>query len=145
MKITILNKAENEETEVIIKCDALDDNLVKLVNSLKCSSKKLPVYQDKEIAFINNSEIYYFEAVDQKVFVYCKSEVYEVKSKLYELLDTLPSSDFVRISKSVIVNLRKIKRISPALGGRFEALLFNNEILIISRQYVPDFKKSLGI
>ena len=145
MKITILNKAENEETEGIIKCDALDDNLVKLVNSLKCSSKKLPVYQDKEIAFINNSEIYYFEAVDQKVFVYCKSEVYEVKSKLYELLDTLPSSDFVRISKSVIVNLRKIKRISPALGGRFEALLFNNEILIISRQYVPDFKKSLGI
>lgn len=145
MKITILDKAEHEEAEVIIKCDALDDNLIKLINSIKGNNSKMPVYQDKEISFVSYSDIYYFEAVDAKVFAYCKSDVFEVKSKLYELIDELPSSDFVRISKSVIVNIKKIKRLSPALGGRFEALLFNDEKLIISRQYVPDFKKCLGI
>jgi len=145
MKVTILDRQEGEEAEVIIKCDVLDENILKLINSMKGNKSKMPVYQDGEIAFLSYSEMYYFEAVDQKVFVYAKSEVFEVKSRLYELLGELPSNDFVRISKSVIINLRKIKRLSPALGGRFEALLMNGERLIISRQYVPDFKKSLGL
>jgi DNA-binding LytR/AlgR family response regulator len=57
----------------------------------------------------------------------------------------LANSDFLRISKSVIVNLSKIKSLSPALSGRFEAALDNGEKVIISRQYVGDLKKRLGI
>ena len=32
-------------------------------------------------------DIYYFEAVDNKVFLYLEKEVYETKLKLYELED----------------------------------------------------------
>jgi len=145
MKITILDKAPEEENEIILKCDALDDNIINLINMLKCEKAKLPVYMEGEITLLDYSEIFYFEAVDQKVFAYTKSEVYEVKKRLYELLEILPPGDFIRISKPVIVNLRKIKRLSPALGGRYEALLINGERVIISRQYVSDFKERLGL
>ncbi|WP_370775305.1 LytTR family DNA-binding domain-containing protein [Anaerobutyricum hallii] len=59
-----------------------------------------------------------------------------------ELSEMLP---FMRISKSMIINLDKIRHISPALGGRFEALLDNDEKVIISRQYVPILKDKLGV
>ncbi len=145
MKITILDKQPSEETEVIIKCDVLDETLINLVNSLKCEQAKLPVHIDGEIEFLDYKDIYYIEAVDQKVFVYTKTKVYEVRRRLYELLEILPAADFIRISKPIIANIKKVKRLSPALGGRFEAQLINGEKIIISRQYVPDFKQRLGL
>ena len=83
--------------------------------------------------------------MDQKVFAYGKTEVYEVKSKLYELEEELPARDFMRSAKSTILNLNKIKSLTPAFGGRFEALLKNGEKVIISRHYVNVLKERLGI
>ncbi len=45
----------------------------------------------------------------------------------------------------MVLNLNKIKHLSPAFGGRFEALLENDEKVIISRQYVPGLKERLGL
>ena len=45
----------------------------------------------------------------------------------------------------MIVNIEKILHISPALGGRFEAVLENDEKVIISRLYVPILKNRLGV
>ena len=45
----------------------------------------------------------------------------------------------------MIVNIEKILHISPAPGGRFEALLENDEKVIISRLYVPILKNRLGV
>lgn len=93
---------------------------------------------------ITASDIFYFESVDKKVFAYCSQSVYEVKEKLYQVEELSEIIPFMRISKSII-NLDKIRHISPALGGRFEALLENNEKVIISRQYVPILKDKLGV
>lgn len=83
--------------------------------------------------------------MENKTFFYCKEAVYESKQKLYELEESLANSDMLRISKSVMLNLSKIKSLSPALNGRFEAILDNGERVIISRQYVAGLKKRLGL
>lgn len=145
MKVTILDLEPGEEEEIIIKCDKINDNLQKLLNSIKQGNDKLNVYKNGDIYFIEPEQIYYFESVDQKVFAYGKTEVYEVKSKLYELEEELPARDFMRAAKSTILNLNKIKSLTPAFGGRFEALLKNGERVIISRQYVNVLKERLGI
>ena len=85
------------------------------------------------------------ESVDKKVFAYCSQSVYEVKEKLYQVEELSEMLPFMRISKSMIINLDKIRHISPTLGGRFEALLDNDEKVIISRQYVPLLKDKLGV
>lgn len=79
------------------------------------------------------------------MFAYCKKDVYEVREKLYQLEELLISYHFMRASKSMIINLDMIKYLSPAFGGRFEALLENDEKVIISRQYVPVLKERLGL
>lgn len=145
MKVTIVDVGPDEEEELILKCRSLDESLVEIINRFKRGGGKLTAYQDGNMFFIEPEEVFYFESVEQKVFAYCKSEVYQVKSKLYELLDELPGWKFIRVSKSVILNLNKIKSLTPAFSGRYEALLKNGEKVIISRQYVGLLKESLGV
>ncbi len=145
MKVTIVDVGPDEEEEIIFKCKSLDENMVEIINRFKQGGGKLTAYKGGGMFFIEPEDVFYFESVEQKVFAYCKSEVYQVKSKLYELLDELPGWKFVRVSKSVILNLNKIKSLTPAFSGRYEALLKNGEKVIISRQYVGSLKESLGV
>ena len=96
MKITIRDLEPGEEEEVIVKCDEISDELQKLLNRFKQGKGKMNVYKNGEIYFIEPDEIFYFESVDQKVFAYGRTDVYEVKSKLYELEAELPVNDFMR-------------------------------------------------
>ncbi len=145
MKITIETPKPYEEDEIIVRCHTLDEDVMRLICRLKGEKSSLTAYQDRDIVKLSSKDIYYFESVDNKVFACCEKQVYEVKLKLYEIEESLSDRDFIRISKSVVVNLNRIKSVSPMFNGRFEAKLQNNEKVIISRQYVPDLKKALGI
>ncbi|MCM1466001.1 MAG: LytTR family transcriptional regulator [Bacteroidales bacterium] len=89
------------------------------------------------------SDVFYMEGVDNKVFIYCAKQVYETHQKLYELEEALKEKYFLRVSKSVLLNLMKIESIKPSLNGRFTAVFQNGEQVIVSRKYVPELKKAL--
>lgn len=145
MKITITEPGEGEEDEIIVRCRHMDQQLLKLIYAIKAGCERITALQDGDYFQVAPDEIYYFEAVDSKVFLYLEKEVYETKLKLYELEEIFRNTDFFRASKSCIVNLSKVKRLSPAFNGRFEALMRNGERVIISRQYVPVLKQKLGL
>jgi len=135
---------EGEEEQIIIRCRRMTPELLRALALLKAQDT-LIAYGGNEIHRLRPAGIYYIDVVDNKTFIYLKDKVYESKQKLYELEQALANGDFLRVSKSVILNLSKIKSLSPALSGRFEALLDNGERIIISRQYMSDLKKRLGI
>lgn len=145
LKITIITPSPGEEEEIIFRCHTLTDEMKQLVYRLEHGDMKLTGYDENGIYPLEASDVYYFEATDNKVFAYCERDVYEVREKLYQLEELLVSFSFMRASKSMILNLNKIKHLSPAFGGRFEALLENKEKVIISRQYVPVLKERLGL
>ena len=144
MKIVIEEPQGVEEDQIIFKCREMTPELLHIIALLK-THDGLVAYDGDEIHRIPPVEIYYIEVVDNKTFLYCKDKLYESKQRLYEIEEYLAHSDLLRASKSVIINLSKIKSLSPALNGRFEAVLDNSEKLIISRQYVSDLKKRLGV
>lgn len=145
MKIIIEECNPGEEDQIIIRCRDMDENILKIIADLKQGQKKLTGIKEGNITMIDPANVYYFEGVDNKVFLYCKQNVYETKLKLYEIEEEFKNTNYFRASKSVILNVSKIKSISPAYSGRFEALLFNGETVVISRQYVPELKKKLGM
>ena len=65
--------------------------------------------------------------------------------RLYELEERLNSWDFIRASKSVIVNFGRVQSIRPDLGGRLRLTMENGEVVGVSRQYAPTIRKKLGI
>ncbi len=144
MKITIETPKPNEEDEIIVRCKKVDENLMRVLYQLK-DENRVTAYMERDIVKLFPKDIYYFECVDNKVFACCEKQVFDVRLKLYEIEQTLSDSDFIRISKSVVVNLNRIMSVAPMFNGRFEARLQNGEKIIISRQYVPSLKKALGI
>ncbi|MDE6641579.1 MAG: LytTR family transcriptional regulator DNA-binding domain-containing protein [Acetatifactor sp.] len=145
MKITIQDCPPEEEDEIIVRCKQVDEHLLKLIYSLKMGREKLTVSKGDRIFQVQPSDIYYFEAVDNKVFACMEKEVFDIRNKLYELEERLKNTDFFRASKSTIINLAKVKDICPAFNGRFEVRMENGEKLIVSRQYVPYLKEKLGL
>ncbi|MBX4271616.1 LytTR family DNA-binding domain-containing protein [Clostridium estertheticum] len=145
MKISIEEIDKNKQEEIIIKCHKLDDEVLQILKQLQTNNDVLIGYDGEIIHRIRRENIFYFEAVDNKVFVYCKEKVFESKQKLYELEEIFEFRNFFRASKSTIVNISKISSVQPSLSGRFEATLDNGEKVIISRQYVSVLKKRLGL
>ena len=144
MKITIEEPQTGEEDEIIVRCRNISPELLSMLNAIKMPSSILIAYMGNEIHRVNPADIFYIEVVDRMTFFYCESAVYESRQKLYEL-EELEIRDFLRISKSVIVNVNMIKTLIPLLSGKAEAVLVNNERVVISRQYVNNLKKYLGI
>ena len=145
MKVLIEEINKDKEEEIIIRCHELNDEILKLLNKLKTESPVLLGYHEDIIYKLNISDVYYFEAVDNRVFIYCKEKVFESKQKLYELEEVYRGRKFFRASKSIIINITKISFVRPSISGRFEAKLDNGENIVISRQYVPVLKKMLGL
>lgn len=144
MKIIIEELQDGEEEQIIIKCREMNADLLQILALLKAQDA-LVVYDGNVIHRIKPADIYYIDVVDNKTFIYSKDKVYESKQKLYKWEEFLANSDFLRVSKSVLLNISKIKSLSPALSGRFEARLNNGDKIIISRQYMSDLKRRLGL
>jgi len=144
MRIIIQDPAPGEEDSVTIRVKCISDNVMRAINLLK-SPDSVTVYIDEQALLLPVSDIFYAESVDLKTFVYAEKTVYRSKLKLYQIEETLNRGDFLRVSKQVILNVRKIKSVSPAGEGRFQAVLTNGEKVIISRQFVPSLKERFGL
>jgi len=144
MKLVINECEENEELEIIINCKKTDDNILKIVSMIKFNDIKLTVTRDGNLFILDIDNIFYFESVDKKNFVYTQDEVYETSLRLYEIEEIYPDTDFFRASKSTVINVSKIKMIKPLFGGKVEVLLENEEKLVVSRQYVSVLKKKIN-
>lgn len=147
MKITIETPLPGEEDEIIIKMAELNDEVLKTIRRLKdgVSKETMAVYADESIRMVPTKDILYFDATDNHVFAYTKDNCFDTRKKLFEIEEALANSAFLRISKNAIVNIKAIDHLSPEFNGRFIASLKNGEDIIISRGYVPELKKKLGI
>lgn len=143
MDIQIL---ENEtKMQVIIKCQLVDENIHRLKSHIELFDNKLQAKMEGDYQFVDAMDVLYFESVDNRVFLYTKDSVMEVRQRLYELEDMLSKQDFIRISKSQIININKIKTLKPELNRTILATMCNGEQLYISRKYVKELRSLLAI
>lgn len=144
MRIIIEDIADDAEEEIIIRTHGLDDDVLQLITRMKQGKNMLTCIDEREnIVPVKSEDVYYFDAVDGRVYVYLEKSVLEIKKRLYEIEEL--SGAYLRISKAQVVNSNMIERLSPMFNGRLEAHLKNGEKIIISRQYVPDLKKYFGV
>lgn len=144
MKILIEESPDNEDTELIIKCKSVNDEVKRIIELIKLSDEKIIGFLNGDSYVVDPIKILYFESVDKKTFMYTENKVYEISLRLYELEKKMSKYDFFRSSKSTIINISRIKKLSHKFNGKLEATLDNDEKLLISRQYVSVIKEILG-
>jgi DNA-binding LytR/AlgR family response regulator len=140
MKVKIRKIEDTDAEQVIIECVQQKSDIIDIKNYIVAKGTTLSGLKDERIYQIHLNEVYYFEAVGERVFAYTEKNVFELKSRLYEIEGAYKDKHFFRCSKSVVLNLMKIDSLSPALNGRFTAHMKNSENIIISRQYVSQLK-----
>jgi DNA-binding LytR/AlgR family response regulator len=119
MKIRIDANSKVNEPEIVIKCNTIDDEVLKVQSAIMASIKsgtKLLLESDDKDYYLSPNQILFFEATDGKTYAHTLKRILRCKMKLYELERSLPG-EFVRVSKSTIVNTKEILAITRNLTG----------------------------
>lgn len=146
MKVNLFVSRDIEEPYADIHTNELTDNVTKAISILESdeSNDMIAVKRGSDIAFLEFGEIFMFRVEDKQLKVFTQDREYLIKKPLYQVEEQL-SGDFVRISKTTIINLRKIERVAPSLKGMMFIELKNGLKDNISRKYLPDFKNALDL
>ncbi len=134
------------EPKVIILTAAMTEDVKTILNKLSDQAPQiLSGSKDHKIEVIEQADLIRIYASSGKVFaVTCKGE-YALRLRLYEIEERLPPHQFVRISNSEIINLKKVNHFDLSFTGTICVKLANGTITYVSRRYVSKLKKILGI
>lgn len=144
MKIRIELDASLEEPEVVIRAAMLTEQIQQIQMALQeVVRKPLVFYKGTSEYFLEIEQILFFETDDAKIFAHTVDNAYEVRLKLYELEDYLPRF-FCRVSKSTIVNSKKIYSLDRSFSGSSRIGFYDShKITYVSRRYQQFLKERL--
>lgn len=142
MKVELKINPDGEE-RITIEANALTSDIQKLYAQLKQleeQSNQSPTiigYKDDLEIYLKTDTILYFETIDEIVYAHTRLEAYVIKSRLYELEKKLPHQ-FMRISKTTILNVNYLHAIEKGFGGpRMIQFLNTSKSVYVSRKYYP--------
>ena len=102
-------------------------------------------YKGEMIEILEENDLIQMYANSGKVFAVTQQGEYVLRLRLYELEKRLPANQFVRISNSEIINLKKADHFDLSFTGTICVQLINDTITYVSRRYLSKLKKILGI
>lgn len=99
------------------------------------SNGRLVIKAGGRIVFLDKEEIDWIEAAANYVRLNVGKDSYLLREGIGKVSERLDSSQFVRIHRSIIVNVRRIKELQPCESGEYIAVLKNGKELSCSRGY----------
>jgi two-component system LytT family response regulator len=98
-------------------------------------ANRLMVRERDRMRFLRVPEIDWIEAHGNYVRLYQGARSHLIRATLSGLLERLDPSVFVRIHRSIVVNLDRVAEVQPWTGGDFIAVLSDGKKLRVSRNY----------
>ncbi len=146
MQLEVKIDSSCTKPKVIILTEAMTDEVNDIVKKLsECGPELISGARDGRIEVIEPTDIIRAWAEAGKVFAATQKGEYTLRLRLYELEGRLPPKQFVRISNSEIINLKKVNSFDVSLAGTVCVKLADGAVTYVSRRCVPKLKKILGI
>ena len=143
MKISIFID-ENREEEITVYAKKESPLLEQIKSLVTDYSSQINGFKEKEIYLLNISDIYCFTVENNKVFAITENDKFLIKERLYNIEKDL-SSDFIKINKSSIANVKKIERFDATFTGTLMIKFKNGYSDFVSRRSVKNVKERLGL
>jgi two-component system, LytTR family, response regulator len=99
------------------------------------SGRRLIVRAGGRVVFLSFDEIDWVEAAANYVRIYVGKQSYLLRRGIGEIAERLDQSQFIRIHRSFIVNVQKIKELQPVNSGEYIVVLKDGKELSCSRGY----------
>ncbi len=139
----IIQKITDGEDELILRYQNVTEEVEQALRFMSRPQQKLLGTKDGKKTVIDFRSILYAESVDGKCFVYTESDVFGVEYTLIQLEQILSDVNFFRCSKSMIINIDKVRQLKSLASNRIDATMCSGEHIMISRTYASDFRKRL--
>ncbi len=145
MKVSIDISAEYKEPFAVIHTDKVTPEIQRVIDVLGTSETPVTAFQNEEdIVVLQPKDIYMIRVEDGDTMIYGAKQQYRSRKRLYELAEQL-GKQFMQISKTTLVNLSYMDSIEPGFSGTLLLKLKNGSKDYVSRKYLPEFKKYLGL
>ena len=145
MKVSVDISSEYKEPFAVIHTDKMTDEIRRMIDMFGTSETPVTALKNEEdIIVLKPSDIYMVRVEDSDTVIYGAQDRYRSRKRLYELEEQL-GKGFMRISKATLVNLSYMDSIEPGFGGTLLLKMKNGCKDYVSRTYLKEFKKYLGL
>jgi len=125
----------------------LKERLSALLGDLTPDSKypeRMAVKSSGRVIFLKIDDIDWVEAADNYVSLHIGAESHLHRETMSALEERLPPNKFLRISRSTIVNIDRIKELQPLFHGEYAVILRNGTRLTLSRSHRDKLNQLMG-
>lgn len=146
MQFEIKMDSSYTEPKIIILTASVTEEISTLLQRL--TESNTPIIsgsRNGRIEILEQKDLLKIYAGNGKVFAVSDQGEYILRLRLYEAEERLDSSQFVRISNSEIINLKKVKCFDLSFTGTITVEFMNGTTTYVSRRYVSKIKKILGM
>ncbi|KRM09904.1 LytTR family DNA-binding domain-containing protein [Paucilactobacillus suebicus] len=137
MKVKLEIDAGIQDSEVIIRAPKYDADIQQiqdLIQQQNAAKESFEFYKGATQYYLEIGSIMFFETEDRQVLAHTATDVYNVHLRLYELEQRLPI-EFIRVSKSAIVNVSKILALTKSLSNCLIQFENSPKEIYASRKY----------
>ena len=145
MKVSVDISPEYKEPYAVIYTDQMTDEIRRMIEILGANETPITALQNEEdLVVLQPKEIFMVRVENGDTLIYSEKNRYRSRKRLYELGQQL-GKQFMQISKTTLINLSYMDCIEPGFSGTLLLKLKNGSKDYVSRKYLPDFKKYLGL
>lgn len=127
------------------RAEQVDRCLNSLIDTLKGEQhQRLVIRNAGNLFFLRTTEIDWVEAADNYVRIHARDESYLLRETMSSLELKLAPRYFVRIHRSTIINIERLKQMRPLLHGDYEVTLTDGTRLMLSRHFSKNLARALG-
>ncbi len=144
MKVNVELSKDFSPPYVIIYADVITEEIQKIIDLLGTDDTPLTAQHEDRIVVIRPDEVYMIRVEGGETVIYTETEKYYSRKRLYGMLEQL-GGGFMQISKQTVINLSCIRSVEAGFSGTLLLKLKNGTSDYVSRKYLPEFKRYLGI
>jgi two-component system LytT family response regulator len=109
--------------------------LLEYLSSARKAPDRLAVRTNGRVVFLKTSEIDWIEAADNYACLHCAKETHVLRETMSELEARLDPARFIRVHRSAIVNLDRIKELQPWFRGDYKVVLNDGTELTLTKSH----------
>ena len=99
----------------------------------------------KERMRLKTDEVIYIEAFGKDIEIHTDEGTFTSQDRMYQLESQLDPKEFIRVSKSVIIARKHVKKIRPSLSMKYILTMTGGDLVDVTRSYYSDFRRFFNI
>jgi two-component system LytT family response regulator len=116
----------------------LQAKLAAMLEDLKAGAKqpeRIPIKSNGKVTFVRIPDIDWIASADNYVELHVGTHCHLIRETMNSIATRLPPEEFIRVSRTAIVNLSRVKELKPLFHGEYSITLNTGARVTLSRSY----------